>query len=124
MVSSGRGEDAGFVQQIDDLAGEPLEFVVEVVGEKIDALMRALDPSADFAEMFGLLVADLVELGPELAQQFFQLLFERRTPLEMVDDLEEHEEDGRQRRRVDEPRGETLGIGRRDFLRERKGAKN
>jgi hypothetical protein len=108
------------VEQIDNLAGQALEFVIEVMGEKIDALVRALDPAADFGEMFGLFAADLVELGAELAQQFFQFLFERGTPLEMVDDLEEHEENCGQRRGVDKPRGKMLGIGRRDFLRQKK----
>jgi hypothetical protein len=106
------------MQQIDDLAGEPLEFVVEIVGEKIDPLVRALDPAAHFGEMFRLFVAQLVELGPELAQQFFEFLFQRRPPLEMVDDLEKHEQNRRQRRRVDQPRREMLGIGRGDFLRQ------
>ena len=29
-----------------DVAGQPLEFVVEIVGEKIDALVGALDAAA------------------------------------------------------------------------------
>jgi hypothetical protein len=106
------------VEEIDDVAGQALEFVVEIVGEMIDALVGALDPAADFGEVFRLLVTQLVELGPELAQQFFEFLFQRRTPLEMVDDLEEHEENRGQRGGIDEPRGEALGIGRRDFLRQ------
>jgi hypothetical protein len=80
--------------------------------------MRALDPAPHLGEMLRLLVAQLVQLGPELAQQFFQLLFQRRPPLEMVDDLEKHEKDRGQRRGVDQPRGETLGVGRGDLLRQ------
>ena len=44
------------MQEVDDLAGQPLEFVVEIVGEKIDALVRALDPAANLGEIFRLFV--------------------------------------------------------------------
>ena len=114
-------DDAGFVEEVDDLAGEALELVVEVVGEEIDPLVRALDAAANFGEVFGLLVAQLVEFDPRLAQKFFELLFERGTALEMVDDLEEDEEGGRERRGVDEPRGEMHRVGRGQFLREDRG---
>ena len=73
---SGWGEDAGFVEEIDDFAGEALEFVVQVVGEVVDALVGAFDAEADFVEVFGLFVADLVELGAQLAQEFFEFLLE------------------------------------------------
>jgi hypothetical protein len=36
----------------------------------------AIDADADFGEMLGLLVAELIELGPELAQQFLEFLLE------------------------------------------------
>ncbi len=61
-------QDAGLVEEVDDFAGEALEFVVEVVGEEVDALVGALDAGADFGEVGGLLVAELVELGADLAQ--------------------------------------------------------
>jgi hypothetical protein len=118
MVSSLGGDNARLMQQIDDLAGQPLKFVVQIVGEKIDPLMRALHAAANLGEIFRLLVAQLVKLGPELAQQFFELLFQRRTPLEMVDDLQEHQQNRGQRRGIDQPRRKTLRIGRRDFLRQ------
>jgi len=108
------------VEQVDDLAGEALQLVVQIVGEEIDALMGALHAGAHLGQMFRLLVAQLVQLGPQLAQQFLQLLFQRRTPLEMVDDLEEDQKNRREGGRIDEPRGEMLGIGRGDFLREEK----
>ena len=60
-------------------------------------------------------------LMPVLAQEFFQLLLERRAALEMVEDLEEDEQDGGERRGVDEPGGEPRGVGRGDFLRENQG---
>ena len=62
------------MEDVDDLAGEALQLVVEVMGKVIDALVGALDPAAHLGEMLGLLVAELVELGPELAQQFFEFL--------------------------------------------------
>jgi hypothetical protein len=104
LRSSGRGEDAGFVEEVDDFAGEALEFVVEVVGEQIDALVRALDAVANFGEVLGLFVADLVEFRSELAEQFFEFLFQRGAALEMVDHLEEDQEHGRERGGIDEPR--------------------
>ena len=58
-----RGSTPGLVQDVDDLAGQALEFVVEVVGEMVDALVRAFDPAADFGEVLGLLAAELVELA-------------------------------------------------------------
>jgi hypothetical protein len=118
MVSSRRGEDAGFVEDVDDFAGETLEFVVEVVGEEVDALVGALDAAADLGEVFGLLVAQLVEFRAELAEEFLEFLFERGAAFEVVDDLEEDEEDGGERGGVDEPGGEAHGIGRGDFLGE------
>jgi len=112
-------DDAGFVEEIDDFAGEALEFVVEVVGEKIDTLVGAFDAGADFGEVLGLLVAQLVEFGAELAQQLFEFLLQRGAALEVVDDFEKNEEDRPHGGGVDEPRGETGGVGRRDFLGER-----
>jgi hypothetical protein len=106
------------VEEVDDLAGEALEFVVEVVGEVVDPLVRAFHTEPDFAEVLGLLVADLVELGAQLAQEFFQFLLERRAALEVVDDFEEDEQNGGERGGVDEPGGEADGIGRRHFLGE------
>ena len=91
------------MQQVHDVAGEPLQFVVEVVGEMIDALVGAIDAAADLGEMIGLLVAQLVQLGPKLPQKFFQLLLEGRAPLEMVDDLEEDEKDRGEGGGVDQP---------------------
>jgi hypothetical protein len=111
-------QHAGLVEEIDDFAGEALEFVVEVVGEVVDALVGAFDAEADFVEVLGLLVADLVELGAELAQEFLEFLFERRAPLEVVDDLEENEKDPGECGRVDEPGREAHGVGRGQFLRE------
>ena len=93
-----------------------LEFVIEIACEKIDALMRALHTTPDLGEMLRLLLAQLVEFGAELAQQLVEFLFERRTPLEVVDDLEEDEEDGGERGGIDEPRGEMRRVGRRNFL--------
>jgi hypothetical protein len=104
------------VEEVDDFAGEALEFVVEVVGEEIDALVGALDAAANLGEVLGLFLADLVEFGAELAQEFFEFLLEGRTSLEVVDDLEEDEEDGGERGGIDEPRGEMRRVGRRNFL--------
>ena len=104
------------MEKIDDFAGQALEFVVEIVGEKIDALVGALDPAADLGDMFRLLVAQLVEFRAELAQQFFELLFERGTAFEVIDDLEEDQEDRGERSGINEPGGEMLGIGRGQFL--------
>ena len=98
-------DDAGFVEEIDDFAGEALEFVVEVVGEKIDTLVGAFDAGADFGEVLGLLVAQLVEFGAELAQQLFEFLLQRGAALEVVDDFEEDEEDGGEGSGIDEPGG-------------------
>jgi hypothetical protein len=109
-------EDAGLVEDVDDFAGEALELVVEVVGEVIDALVGAFDAAADFGEVLGLLEAELVELGAQLAQEFFEFLLERGAALEVVDDLEEDEEDGGERGGIDEPTGEVAGIGRGQFL--------
>ena len=64
------------MEEIDDFAGQALEFVIEIVGEEIDALMRALHPAADLDQMLGLFVAHLIQFGAKLAQQFFELLFE------------------------------------------------
>ena len=114
----GAGGDARFVQEIDDLAGQALQLVVEVVGEEVDALVGALDPAADLGEMGGLLVAQLVELGADLAQQFLEFLLERGLALEVVDDLEEDEEDRAEGGRIEEPVGEMRGVGRREFLGE------
>ena len=87
--------------------GRRWEFVVEVVGEMVDTLgVRALDAAADLGEVLGLLEAELVELGAQLAQEFFELLLERRAALEVVDDLEEDEEDGGERGGIDQPVGE------------------
>jgi len=80
------------VEEIDDFGGKSLELVVEVVGEEVDPLVGSLDPGADFGEVRSLLMAELVELGPNLAQELFEFLFERRTSLEVVDDFEEDEE--------------------------------
>ena len=107
------------MEEIDDFAGEALEFVVEIVGEEIDALMGALDAAADFGEVLGLLVAQLVELGAELAQQFFEFLLERGPALEVVDDLEEDEKNGGKRGGVDQPGGKMLGVGGGEFLGEK-----
>jgi hypothetical protein len=104
------------VQQIDNLAGEALEFVVEIVGEVIDALVRAIDTSADFGEVLGLFMARLVHLGPELAQQFLEFLLERRPPLEVVDDFEKDEKDRAERGGIDKPGGEMRRVRRRNFL--------
>ncbi len=106
------------MEEIDDLAGQALELVVEVVGEEIDTLMRALDPAAHFGEMLRLLVTHLVEFGAELAKQFFEFLFERGPAFEVVDDFKEDEKDGGERGGIDQPRGKMLGIGRGNFLRE------
>ncbi len=105
------GDDSGFVEEVDDFAGEALEFVVEVVGEEIDALVGAFDAGADFGEMFGLFVTELVEFSPKLAEELFEFLFERGAALEVVDDLEEDEEDGGERGGVDQPGGEADGVG-------------
>jgi hypothetical protein len=67
-LSSRRVENAGFVQDVHDFARQALELVVEVVREVIDPLVRALDPDTDLGEVLGLLVAELVELGAQLAQ--------------------------------------------------------
>ena len=106
------------MQDVDDLAGQALEFVVEIVREVIDALVRALDAAADFSEVLGVLEPYLVELAANLAQEFFQLLLERGPALEVVEDLEKNEQDGGERRGVDQPGGEPRGVGRGDFLRE------
>ena len=106
------GRDAGLVEEIDDLARQALELVVEVVGEEVDALVRALDAAADLGKVRRLLVADLVELRADLAQEFLELLLERRLALEVVDDLEEDQQDRADRRGIDEPRGEMRGVGR------------
>jgi hypothetical protein len=112
------GQDAGFVEEVDDFSGEALEFVVEVVGEMVDALVGAFDAGADFAEMLRLLVADLVEFRAELPEQFLEFLFERGAALEVVDDFEEDEEDGGERGGVDEPGGKMGRVGRRNFVGE------
>jgi hypothetical protein len=112
------GRDAGLVEEIDDLARQALELVVEVVGEEVDALVRALDAAAHLGEMRGLLVPELVELRADLAQEFLKLLLERRLALEVVDDLEEDQQDRADGRGIDEPGGEMRGVGRREFLGE------
>jgi hypothetical protein len=107
------------VQEVDDFGGEPLQFVVEVVSEEIDALVGTFNARADGGEVLALFVAQLVEFGAKLMEKFFQLLFQRGSSLEVIDDLEENEEDGREGRRIDEPGGEASGIGfRRNFLGE------
>jgi hypothetical protein len=112
------------VEEVDDFAGEALEFVVEIVGEEIDALMSALDAAADFGEVLALLVAELIELGAELAQQLFEFLLEGGAALEVVDDFEEDQEDRGERGGVDQPGGKMLRIGRGKFLGEREGTQN
>jgi hypothetical protein len=114
------GKDAGFVEEVDDFAGEPLEFVIEVVGEVVDALVGAFDAVADFGKVLGLLLADLVEFGAELAQEFLEFLFERGAAFEVVDDFEEDEENGGERSGINQPGGEAKGIGRGEFLGENK----
>jgi hypothetical protein len=109
------------VEDVDDFAGEALEFVVEVVGKEVDALVGAFDAAADFDEVLGLFAADLVEFGAELAEEFFEFLFERGAAFEVVDDFEKDEEDGGEGGGIDEPGGKSLGIGRRDFLGEEEG---
>lgn len=104
------------MQQIDNFCRQPLQLVIEIVRQKIDALVRALHPRPDFGKMRRLLVPQLIQLGPDLAQQLLQLLFQRRTPLEMVDDLEENEKDRCQRRRIDQPGGKMGRVGRRNLL--------
>lgn len=91
------------MEEIDDFAGESLEFVVQVVGEEVDALVGAFNPTPDLGEVFRLLVADLVEFGAELAEEFFEFLFQGRAALEVVDDAEEDEEDGGHGGGIDEP---------------------
>jgi hypothetical protein len=110
--------DSGLVQQVDDFAGEPLELVVEVVGEEIDALVGALDAAPHFVEMGGLLMPVLVELLAHLAEELLELLIERGLALEVVDDLEEDEEDGAEGGGIDEPVGEMRGVGGGEVLRE------
>ncbi len=109
LPSAGVGarRDAGFVEEIDDFPGQAPEFVVEVVGQKIDALVCALDAPAHLGEMRRLLVAELVELRTDLAQQFFEFLLERGLALEVVDDLEKDEKDRTEGRRIDEPGGKV-----------------
>lgn len=114
-------EDSGLVEDVDDFAGEALELVVEVVGEMVDALVGALDAAADLGEVLGVLEAELVELGADLAQEFFEFLLEGGAALEVVDDLEEDEEDGGERGGVDEPAGKMRWIGGGDFLRKDEG---
>jgi hypothetical protein len=111
LVSS--RQDAGLVEDVDDFAGEALEFVVEVEREVVDALVRAFDAVADFGEVLGLFVAELVEFRAQLAQEFLEFLLERGPPFEMVENLEEDEKDAAERRSVDEPGRESRGIGRR-----------
>ncbi len=118
LQSWSAGDDSGFVEEIHDLAGESLELVVEVVREKIDALVRALDPRADLGQVLGLLVAQLVQFRPELAQQLFEFLFQGGTALEVIDDLEKDEKDRGHGSRIDQPGGELHRIGLRDFLGE------
>ncbi len=76
------------MQDVDDLPRQALELVVQVVREMVDALVRALHPEADLGQVLGVLDPDLVEFAANLAQKFFQLLLERRPPLEVVKHLE------------------------------------
>jgi hypothetical protein len=108
------------MQQIHNLSRQPLEFVVEIVGEEVDALVGAFDAGADFGEVLRLFVAELVELGAKLAEEFFEFLLERGAALEVVDDFEEDEEDGGQGGGIDQPGGEMLRVRRREFLGEKK----
>ena len=78
-------QHAGLVQDVDDLAGQALQLVVKVVRQVVDALVRALDPAADFRQVLGVLHPDLVELATNLAQEFLEFLLERRPALEMVE---------------------------------------
>ena len=96
--------------------GQALQLVVQVVGQQVDALVRALDAPAHFAQVGRLLVAQLVQLRADLAQQLLQLLFQRRLALEVVDDLEEDEQDRPGRRRIDQPVGKMRRIRRRNLL--------
>ena len=111
-------QHAGLVQDVDDFAGQTLELVVEVVCEVVDTLVRTLDAGADFGQVLGMLDTDLVELAANLAQEFFQLLLERRPALEVIEDLEEDEQDRAKRGGIDEPRGEPRCVRHRHFLRE------
>ncbi len=106
------------MEDVDDFAGKALEFVVEVVGEVVDALVGAFDAETDFGEVFGLLDAELVEFGTELAEELFEFLLERGATLEVIDDFEEDEEDGGERGGVDQPGGEGFRVGGGDFLGE------
>ena len=106
------------MEEVDDFAGEALEFVVEVVGEEVDPLMRAFDAAANFGEVRGLFVAELVEFGAELLEEFFQLLFQGGLSLEMVDDFKEDEEDGADGGSIDEPGGDAGRRRRREVLGE------
>ena len=106
------------MEEVDNFSGEALEFVVEVVGEEIDPLVRALDAAADLGKVLRLLVAQLVEFRPELAEKFFEFLFERGPALEVVDDFEEDQKNGGERGGIDEPGGKMSRIGRGDFLGE------
>jgi hypothetical protein len=112
------GDDAGFVEEIDDFGGEALELVIEVMGKEIDALVGAFDAAAHEREIFRLLMAQLVEFRAELLEEFLQLLLERGAALEVIDDFEEDEEDGAEGRRIHQPGGEMRRIGRGDFLGE------
>ncbi len=115
------GQHAGLVQDVDDLPGQPLQLVVEVVREVVDPLVRAFDPPAHLGDMLGLLDAELVELGADLPHELFQLLFEGRPALEVIEELEEDEDHGGGGGGIDQPGGEARGVGRGHFLREQNG---